>query len=120
MGTVNIAVNVFTGALSLFLLIFSAKTGQYQLCYTVSILVIFIGLFSLLIITSEGYRGGMPTFFIFGIVYTVYMLDGRKTVATCSYTGKELRAAMLLLRRVRQAQKALAQLLPAQAETSLM
>lgn len=92
MDAVNIAVNVFTGVLSLFLLIFSARTGRYQLCYTVTILVIFIGMFSLLFLTSEGYRGGMPSFFIFGIVYTVYMLDGKKMyvvtfLEAAAYTG---------------------------------
>ena len=97
MSAVNIAVNVFTGALSLFLLIFSARTGRYQLCYTVTILVIFIGLFSLLFLTSEGYRGGMPSFFIFGIVYTVYMLDGKKMylitfLEAAAYTGMCLMA----------------------------
>lgn len=92
MGAGNIAINALIGALSLFLLIFSARTGRYQFCYTMTILVIFIGLFSLLFLTSEGYRGGMPSFFIFGIVYTVYMLDGRKMYAVtfleaAIYTG---------------------------------
>ncbi len=73
MSPVNIAVNVLTGALSLFLLIFSARTGRYQLCYTVTILFIFIGLFFLLFLTSEGYRGGDAVlFYLRYCVYGIY------------------------------------------------
>ena len=92
MGAGNIAINVLIGALSLFLLIFSARTGRYQFCYIVSIPVIFIGMFFLLFLTSEGYRGGMTSFFIFGIVYTVYMLEGKRmyvvtALEAAAYTG---------------------------------
>ena len=78
MDFLNVIQNFVTGALSLFLLVFSAKTGRYQLCYTVTILAIFLGMFTFLFLSSEGHRGGMPSFFIFGIVFTVYMLDGKK------------------------------------------
>ena len=77
-GVSNILLNVATGVLSLFLLIYSAKSGRYQLCYTVTIFGIFVFLFPFLFFTAGGFHSGMPSFFIFGIVFTVYMLDGKK------------------------------------------
>ena len=44
-GAANILLNVAAGILSLFLLVYSAKSGRYQLCYTVTIFGIFILLF---------------------------------------------------------------------------
>lgn len=77
-GRANLLLNVATGLLSLFLLIYSAKSGRYQFCYTVTIFGIFLLLFPFLFFTAGGFHSGMPSFFIFGIVFTVYMLDGKK------------------------------------------
>ena len=77
-GAANILLNVAAGILSLFLLVYSAKSGRYQLCYTVTIFGIFILLFPSLFFSAGGFHSGMPSFFIFGIVFTVYMLDGKK------------------------------------------
>lgn len=77
-GMTNILLNVASGILSLFLLIYSAKSGRYQFCYTVTIFGIFIFMFPLLFFSAGGFHSGMPSFFIFGIVFTVYMLDGKK------------------------------------------
>lgn len=77
-GIATILLNVVTGALSLVLLLYAAKSGNYQLCYTITIVAIFLLLFSFLFFSSGGYTGGMPSFFIFGVVFTVYMLEGKK------------------------------------------
>ncbi len=77
-GLLTILLNLVTGALSLALLLYASKSGRYQPCYTITIVAIFFGLFSFLFFSSGGYAGGMPSFFIFGVVFTVYMLEGKK------------------------------------------
>ncbi len=77
-GLATILLNVVTGLLSVSLLLYASKSGRYQPCYTITIVAIFLLLFSFLFFTSGGYTGGMPSFFIFGVVFTVYMLEGKK------------------------------------------
>ena len=72
----SMAINMGAGAASLFLLLYSARTRKYQLCYSLTIGAIFFVLFPSLFFSGGGYRGGMPFFFVFAIVFTVYMLDG--------------------------------------------
>ena len=72
----SMAINVGAGLVSLGLLIYSTKTGNYRRCYWISILVIFFLLFPSLFFFGGGYKGGMTFFFVFAVVFTVYMLDG--------------------------------------------
>ena len=60
------------------LLYYSNTSGQYQRCYLITIIVIFFAGFALLFVAGGGYRSGMPSFFIFSILFTVFMLEGRK------------------------------------------
>ncbi len=71
----NLIVTGFLLLLSLALLIYSQKTGKYQLCYILSIVFVFILGFPALFFVSGGYHGGMPTFFVFAILFTILMLD---------------------------------------------
>lgn len=67
-----------TGILALFLLVFSRKTGRYRLCYYATILVIFLFGFSIIFFFGGGYLSGTPIFFVFAVVYTVFILDGKE------------------------------------------
>ena len=69
-------INMGAGAVSLALLIYSIRSGQYRFCYWVSIVVVFFILFPSLFFSGGGYKGGMAFFFVFAVVFTVYMLDG--------------------------------------------
>lgn len=60
------------------LLWFSCQSGRYQLCYMISIVVVFIIGFPLFFFNNGGYYGTIPYFFIFAIVFTVFMLEGKK------------------------------------------
>ena len=71
-------INAGAGIISLSLLFYSVKKGHYPFCYMASIVVIFFILFSSLFFAGGGYHGGMPFFFVFAVVFTVYMLDGIK------------------------------------------
>ncbi|MFV0350766.1 MAG: sensor histidine kinase [Oscillospiraceae bacterium] len=66
--------------LSLWLLWFSYKTGRYQLCYTITIVAIFMVGFSWFYFIDQIYYGSIPYYFIFAIVFTSFMLEGKKAV----------------------------------------
>lgn len=74
--------NLMLTLLSTGLLWFSYKSHRYQLCYLITIIFIFFLGFGFLFLTG-GYRSGLPSFFIFGIVFTIFMLKGAlRTVVT--------------------------------------
>ncbi|MCR5356492.1 MAG: response regulator [Lachnospiraceae bacterium] len=62
--------------ISLALLLYTRKTGKYKPAMILTILIIFIGLFTFLFFSGGGYHSGMPAFFIFAMVFTAFMLDG--------------------------------------------
>jgi len=55
-------------------------SGKYQFCYIVSIICIFLLLYSALFFNTGGYHSGMPSYFIFAVIFTVFMLDGKKMI----------------------------------------
>lgn len=80
-GPGNIAANCISAVLSYALLYFSQRTGRYQLCYFITIVAIFLGLFPVMFFTAGGYKSGMPSFFVFAVAFTVLMLEGKKAIA---------------------------------------
>lgn len=62
------------------LLWFATKTGHYKLCYGVTIVAIFLVGFPLFFLTGGAYYGSIPYFFVFAIVFTVFMLEGKAAV----------------------------------------
>ena len=60
------------------LLYFSYRSGRYQLCYMLTIVVVFLILFSIIFFIAGGYHSAMPLYFIFAFIFTVFMLDGKK------------------------------------------
>lgn len=79
-GFPAILIDVVAAALSAGLLYYSYRTQRYRHCYLVTIVVIFLGLFPYLFFTMGGYHGGIPMFFIFAVVFTVFMLEGKLAV----------------------------------------
>lgn len=59
------------------LLVFSAKTGRYQLCYIITIVGIFLIGFPIFFLHGSAYLGSMPHFFVFAVVFTIFMLEGK-------------------------------------------
>ena len=68
---INFALVVISGGLFLY----SYYSGKYQRCYLITIVLIFLIVFPIMFFTSGGYRGGMPAFFVFAIIFTVLMLE---------------------------------------------
>lgn len=58
------------------LIVYCHKTGNYKAAMTLTAFIIFLGLFTALFFIQGGYRSGIPSFFIFGIVFTAFLLNG--------------------------------------------
>ena len=69
-------INAGIAVLSLVLLFYAYYRKKYQRCYFITIVVIFMILFPFMFFKSGGYKGGMPSFYIFGVLFTVFMLEG--------------------------------------------
>lgn len=70
-----------SAVLSFGLLVYSRRSGRYQICYMITIFFIFIIMFPFLFFSIGGYHGGMPLFFVFAVVFTFFMLEGKKAIA---------------------------------------
>ena len=64
-----------TAVLSFSLLYYAYKSQNYQFCYFITIIAIFMILFPILFFKGGGYKSGMPCFYVFGILFTVFMLE---------------------------------------------
>ena len=62
------------------LLFVGTKTRRYQLCYAICIVTVFFGLYPIMFFAAGGYQSGMPSFFVFAVVFTVFMLEGWKAL----------------------------------------
>ncbi|MFT3985550.1 MAG: response regulator, partial [Lachnospiraceae bacterium] len=56
------------------------KSGRYQLCYNITIVAVFLICFAFIFFSGGGYYGAMPFFFIFAVVFTIYMLEGKRAI----------------------------------------
>ena len=95
-GTINLLVGLpirntvlcwATALLALFLIVYAKRTGRYRFCVTVTIVVIFFGVFSFLFLDGGGYQSGMPLYFVMAVVFTAFMLEGTEMVV---FTALEL------------------------------
>jgi signal transduction histidine kinase/ActR/RegA family two-component response regulator len=78
---VNSLACVFSFLLAAIFLYYSNRTGNYRFFYIITIVIVFILLFPVMFFSAGGYHSGMPVFFVFAVVFTVFMLDG--AVAFC-------------------------------------
>jgi len=77
---INYIVYLGSSALSAWILWYSSKSGRYQFCYLITIIIIFMIGFPVFFFMSGAYYGTMQYFFIFAVVFTVFMLEGYKAV----------------------------------------
>jgi signal transduction histidine kinase len=71
----------FIGApFSYALMHYASRTGNYERCYIITILAVFFTLFPVMFFTGGAYHGAMPSIFIFAIMFTHFMLDGKKAI----------------------------------------
>ena len=62
------------------LIVYCHRTGNYKKAMTLTAFIIFLGLFTALYFIQGGYHSGIPCFFIFGVVFTAFLLDGAAMV----------------------------------------
>jgi signal transduction histidine kinase len=62
------------------LMAWATKSKRYALCYSITIIVIFLTLFPALFLTIGGYRGNGGYTFMLALVFTVILLEGRKAL----------------------------------------
>ena len=67
--------NGVTAVLSFSLLYYAYKSRNYQFCYFITFIAILMILFPILFFKGGGYKSGMPCFYVFGILFTVFMLE---------------------------------------------
>ncbi|MDR2572343.1 MAG: hypothetical protein LBD23_18885 [Oscillospiraceae bacterium] len=77
-GTANLLINIVLLAVASFLLRYAVVSRNYQLCYLITIIIVFCLLFPAFFLSAGGYNSGMPSFFVFAIVFTVFMLEGTR------------------------------------------
>lgn len=76
-SALNSVVLMSSALLSAALLVYSAETGNYRPCYIITVTFVFMLLFPIMFFTAGGYNSGMPCFFVFAAVFTLFMLEGR-------------------------------------------
>ena len=79
-GIASTLANFSTAFIAYGLMYYASESGRYHLCYMITIISIFFVSFTFIFFLGGGYHGAMPFFFIFAIVFTVYMLEGRKAI----------------------------------------
>ncbi len=80
-GTVNdLLLNAGLLFFSAIIVAIHVITKNYSLCSTMTIVGIFLVAFPLIYFSSDGYTGGMPSFFVFAIVFTIYLVKGKPLV----------------------------------------
>lgn len=77
-GFWNVMASLISSVLGFGQLYYIYKTGKYQQCYMFTIIIIFLIFFPILFFSAGGYHSGMPSFFVFAVLFTVFMLDGKK------------------------------------------
>ena len=76
-SALNCAMLLSAALLSAVMLVYSTKTGNYRPCYIITVIFIFMLLFPMMFFTAGGYNSGMPCFFVFAVVFTLFMLEGK-------------------------------------------
>jgi signal transduction histidine kinase len=77
-GWLNAVINFGAAVFAAFILIYARRSGRYQLCYIITVVAVFIIAFPVMFFSAGGYHSGMPSFFVFAVVFTVLMLESRR------------------------------------------
>ncbi len=62
--------------ISLGLLGYTHKTGNYEIASIITVVLVFMIVFPIMFFTSGGHRSGMPSVFLFAVLFTVLMIRG--------------------------------------------
>lgn len=79
-GALTVAACLLLSAVGTALLFFAARTGRYQLCYTLTIVIVFFLIFPFTFFIGGGYDSAMPYYFVFAILFTIFMLNEKRAL----------------------------------------
>jgi len=74
-------ITIVIGVYQAGILLYSIVRGNYMFCYIATIAGTFFVGYACLFFMGGGYRGYMPSFFVFAVVMTAFLLDGKKRIA---------------------------------------
>ncbi len=64
------------------LIYYTYRTGKYQLASIITVILVFMIFFPIMFFTSGGHRSGMPSVFLFAVLFTILMLKGKTAILT--------------------------------------
>jgi signal transduction histidine kinase len=76
-GWINVGVCLLAAVFAYSLLRRAGRTGRYRLYSLITVILVFLVFFPILFFTAGGYHSGMPSFFIYAVIFTVFMLEGK-------------------------------------------
>ena len=79
-GIFSTLANFATTVIAFLLMHYVSKSGRYRIAYIISVIVIFMGVFTVLFFIGGGYEGALPSYFIFAVIITVVMLEGKTAI----------------------------------------
>ena len=71
-----VCADLFGVVCSMALMSYCHRTGNYRMAMILTVFIVFLGLFTALYFIQGGYHSGIPAFFIFGVVFTAFLLNG--------------------------------------------
>ena len=77
-GANNLLLNTALATVAVLLLWYSLKSRNYQRCYVITIIFVFFIMFPVIFLNLGGYSGGIPMFFVLAVLFTVFMIEGKK------------------------------------------
>jgi len=73
-----IGANLLASAAGAFMIYRANRSGNFKPFFLITVIGVFFILFPIMFFSGGGYQSGMPSFFIFAVVFTVIMLEGRR------------------------------------------
>jgi signal transduction histidine kinase len=84
-GATNIALSLASSLFAALMLYYANRSGRFHRCFVITIVIVFMIAFPVMFFTAGGYHSGMPSFFVFAVVFTAFMLDGVKSFAMVAF-----------------------------------
>lgn len=80
LGINDLIMNILILAFSVFMLVYATISKQYEQCFLITITGMFLIIFPITFFHCGAYNSGMPSFFILGVVFTVFLLKGEQMI----------------------------------------
>ena len=73
-----VGANLLASAGGAFMIWCANRSGNFKPFFLITVIGVFFILFPIMFFSGGGYQSGMPSFFIFAVVFTVIMLEGNR------------------------------------------